>query len=83
MLTRKPTESIHIADQVVVTLPGVSRNRVRIGIEAPPEIDIRRTELLEAPPATRDDEALQVGQEVSFTESPGAKGPRAENVKPV
>jgi cold shock protein len=28
-------------------------------------------------------EALQVGQPVSFTEAIGAKGPRAENVKPV
>jgi CspA family cold shock protein len=27
-------------------------------------------------------EALRVGQPVSFTEAPGAKGPRAENVKP-
>jgi CspA family cold shock protein len=28
-------------------------------------------------------EALQVGQPVSFTEAQGAKGPKAENVRPV
>jgi cold shock protein len=28
-------------------------------------------------------EALQVGQPVSYTEARGAKGPKAENVRPV
>lgn len=54
VLTRKPTESITIAENVVVTLLGISGNRVRIGIEAPSEIDIRRTELLETPAAIHD-----------------------------
>jgi carbon storage regulator len=49
VLTRKPTESIHIADNVVVTILGISGNRVRLGIDAPPEIAIHRAELLESP----------------------------------
>jgi carbon storage regulator len=47
-LTRKSTESIQIADNVVVRVLGVCGNRVRFGIEAPSEIAIHRTELLES-----------------------------------
>jgi len=49
VLTRKPTESIYIGGNVVVTLLGISGNRVRLGIEAPPEITVHRAELLELP----------------------------------
>jgi carbon storage regulator len=48
-ITRKPTESLHVSHDVVVTLLGISGNRVRLGIEAPPEIAIHRVELLELP----------------------------------
>jgi carbon storage regulator len=49
VLTRKLNESIQIADNVVVTLLGISGNRVRLGIEAPAEMTIHRAELLELP----------------------------------
>ncbi len=45
VLSRKVMESIAIGENVVVTLLGMRGNSVRIGIEAPEDISIRRTEL--------------------------------------
>jgi carbon storage regulator len=47
VLRRKPGESICIADSVVVTVLGVERGKVRLGIEAPTPIRILRRELQE------------------------------------
>lgn len=45
VLSRKPTESIVIDGQITVTLMEITGNRVRLGIEAPREIPVVRTEL--------------------------------------
>ena len=45
VLSRKSSESIHIGDSVVVTVLEVRDNKVRIGIDAPKEIHILRSEL--------------------------------------
>ena len=47
ILSRKPKESIRISEDIVVTVLKVRGNIVQLGIEAPLEIPIRRTELLE------------------------------------
>lgn len=47
VLTRKAGESIKIGPGVTVTLLDVKGSQVRIGIEAPKDVDIVRTELLE------------------------------------
>lgn len=46
ILSRKETESIRIGESIVLTVVRVGRDRVQIGISAPPEVPIRRTELL-------------------------------------
>jgi len=46
VLSRKAEESIVIADQIKVVILGVRGNTVRIGVDAPDEISIRRMELL-------------------------------------
>jgi carbon storage regulator len=46
LLSRKPTETIVINDSVVVKIVKISGGRVAIGIEAPPEVQIRRGELV-------------------------------------
>ena len=48
VLSRKCTETIHIGDNIVVTVLEISRNRVRLGIAAPPGIPVMRTELMVA-----------------------------------
>ena len=44
VLSRKKNQSVRIGD-VVVTVRHVGRNVVRLGIEAPPEVKIVRSEL--------------------------------------
>ena len=46
VLSRKIGERICIGDDVVVTVIQIERNKIRLGIEAPPSVPIWRTELL-------------------------------------
>ena len=48
VLSRKQTESIHIRDDVVVTVLEIRGNRVRLGIEAPKSVPVHRAEVYEA-----------------------------------
>jgi carbon storage regulator len=45
VLSRKSNESIVIDGDIKVTILKVSGNRVRLGIEAPPDVAIKRIEL--------------------------------------
>ncbi len=45
-LTRKPFETIHIGDDIRVTVVEVRGNAVRLAIDAPKEIPIIRAELI-------------------------------------
>jgi len=48
VLTRKRDESILIGGEIRVKILGVSGNKVRIGIEAPNDIPIRRGEIADS-----------------------------------
>ncbi len=51
VLTRKIGEKIVIDGNIVITVLAIAGSRVRIGIEAPTEIGVRRSELVvELPP---------------------------------
>ena len=54
VLSRRPTQQIHIGDDVVVSILGVRGNTVRIGIEAPAHIQILRSELKKLVPSAPD-----------------------------
>jgi carbon storage regulator len=45
VLSRKLDERILIGDSIVVTVISVGRGRVRLGIEAPPDVPVLRREL--------------------------------------
>ena len=45
ILSRKLGESIHVGDSVTVTVLGVARGQVKIGIEAPRELGVHREEI--------------------------------------
>lgn len=45
VITRKKDESIMIADNVEITVLDVSKDKVKIGINAPKEVKIYRSEL--------------------------------------
>ncbi len=48
VLSRKKNESIMIGDSIVITIVEVRGDRVRLGIEAPPEVPVHRREVYEA-----------------------------------
>jgi carbon storage regulator len=45
VLSRKEKERLMIGENIVVTIVGVFGGKVRLGIEAPAEVSIRREEL--------------------------------------
>lgn len=45
VLTRKNNESIQIGDSITIKVIRADRNKVRIGIEAPQEVRVLRSEL--------------------------------------
>jgi carbon storage regulator len=54
VLTRKLRETIVINDQITVTILRVTGGAVRIGIEAPREVPVRRAEIEPHSPAAPD-----------------------------
>jgi carbon storage regulator len=49
VVTRRPGEAISIGDDVRVVVLSVEGDRVRLGIEAPRAVEIRRTDASEGP----------------------------------
>ena len=45
VLTRRKNEKIVIGEGIVVTVVAINGNRVRLGIEAPPEVPVHREEI--------------------------------------
>jgi carbon storage regulator len=48
VLSRYTDESIYIGENIVVTVVDVRGDRVRLGIEAPREVDVHRKEIYNA-----------------------------------
>jgi len=45
VLSRKPNQGVSIGDHIHITVLGIERGRVKLGIEAPDEVRIDRDEL--------------------------------------
>ncbi len=48
VLGRKQNESVVIEGRIKVTVLGIKSGRIRLGIEAPQDVRVRRSELLES-----------------------------------
>ncbi|MCI0358151.1 MAG: carbon storage regulator [Planctomycetaceae bacterium] len=48
VLSRKRDERIVIGDNIVITIVDVRGDKVRVGIEAPPEVPVHRQEVADA-----------------------------------
>jgi carbon storage regulator len=59
VLSRKESQRVQVGDSIVLTIVRVNGDRVRLGIEAPAEVQVRRGELLpiRIPPADAADAA--------------------------
>jgi len=55
ILTRRVGEVIRIGEDVVVAVLGVKGNQVRIGVDAPREVEVHREEIYERIVAGRDE----------------------------
>lgn len=49
VLSRKENESLVIDGRIVVTVVKLANGKVRLGIEAPPDVAVKREELLSRP----------------------------------
>ena len=47
VLSRKPEQSLHLGDNIVVTVLGIDGDRVKLGIEAPRSVAVLRHEVFE------------------------------------
>ena len=56
ILTRRPGEAILIGEDIEILVKEVGRNHVRLGINAPRTVTIRRVETLNRPPRASDDD---------------------------
>lgn len=59
VLSRRPTQQIRIGEHITITLVRLSQFTARIGIDAPPEMLIVRTELEDGKPASQLEETPQ------------------------
>ena len=79
ILQRKAGQSLRIGENITVTIVAVENNRVRIAIDAPTDISILRSELIEAIAANQE-AALQ--QETAASELLALIGGKAEAESP-
>ena len=47
ILTRRIGETLMIGDEVTVTVLGVQGNQIRLGVKAPKDVDVHRSEIYE------------------------------------
>lgn len=48
VLSRKKNQSIHIAGNIIIKIVDISSDTIKIGIDAPRDVEIYRSEVLEA-----------------------------------
>jgi carbon storage regulator len=77
ILSRKMGESIHLGDSVTVTVLGVARGQVKIGIEAPRDLSVHRQEVYQR---NREENAREASAKTTpFLVSPKTTGMEARH----
>jgi carbon storage regulator len=59
VLSRKESQRLRLGDSIVVTIVRVSGDKVRLGIEAPPDVLVLRDELEPHRPSDREEEKVK------------------------
>ena len=83
ILQRKAGQSLRIGENITVTIVAVENNRVRIAIDAPTDISILRSELIEAIAANQeavmqDTAANELLAFIGGKQASGAPAPRKD-----
>lgn len=60
ILTRRMGESIRIGDNVTITVLGVKGSQIRIGVDAPREVEVHREEIYQRVHNEDDQEAITI-----------------------
>lgn len=68
VISRSLNESIRIADNVRVKVLGLGQRRVTLGVEAPPEVAVRRDEVADEPPRSQPQPQPEIGLRVLVVE---------------
>lgn len=55
ILTRRPGESIQVGEDIEISILEIRGNQVRIGINAPSDVLVLRSELVEGTPGSESD----------------------------
>jgi len=56
ILTRRPGESIQVGEEIEISVLEIRGNQVRLGINAPADVLVLRSELVQAKPSTDGDQ---------------------------
>ena len=67
VLTRKPGQRLMVGEDIVVTVLSVRNGQVRIGIEAPRSVSIRREELDILPVASEEPDLVAAGDKSQWS----------------
>ena len=68
VLSRKERERVRLGESIVVTIVRVSGDKVRLGIEAPPDVLVLRDELEARKPAEKSEVELDLPSKDAPTE---------------
>lgn len=58
ILTRRISETVMIGDDVTITILGVNGNQVRVGIDAPRDVEVHREEIYNRIHGTEKDDVV-------------------------
>lgn len=70
VLSRKKNESIVINDNIRVVIVEIRGDKVRLGVEAPPEVPVHRQEVFEAIKRHQEQSFKNSGENQTFTSTP-------------